>query len=321
MSASGYVKSHRSIFDHWVADDPKTFMAWQEITHSAAYAEYTIEVCGQVIKLERGQVNISNLESRKHFTDKQWRSFLERLIECQMIARSTVRHLGRGNGSIAVYDVVSYDKYQSNSEGMSNGMSKGSAKGSPKERMGRVEPQVEGNPNGMSNGMSKGASYIKEFKEVQELPPLEPTDPETEKAYSEVAYAVGHPTAEWLRDKRDFDFVRAFKDWGDQLEDLWKAAVHHGSRKPGDKAKFRFQDACEGDLDLGVKPPQRQSEIRSAARAAPDLEPGQLVQVPDGSVHEVASAMPAWVSFVDDYQAVRPWECLPVAGHERGVVN
>ena len=118
---------------------------------------------------------------------------------------------------------------------------------------------------------------------------------EDQRAYSEVAYAVGYDNAEWLRDKRGFDYARAYALWGDELENLWKAAVRYESRKPKDKAIFRFQDACEGKLDLEVKPESETVEEDSA----PKIRFGDVVS------HPVEG------EFVADFQALYQdaWRC------------
>ena len=155
---------------------------------------------------------------------------------------------------------------------------------------------------------------IPDFKERSSVRAGNPK--EAKKAYSEVAYAAGHHVAEWLRDKRNFDFVHAFALWGDQLENLWKAAVHCDSRKLGDKAMFRFQDACEGSLDLGVKPPQRQPEIIAGGAARARLSPGDQARTPDGLAHVILDVCPnGMVVFEDDSPPVhmRSFEPLGLA--------
>ncbi len=89
-----------------------------------------------------------------------------------------------------------------------------------------------------SKAQQNESSPYTRFKERTDARACDPEQNQT--AYNEVAYAAGHNVAGWLRDHRDFDFVRAFDLWGEQLEELWKAAVRADSRKPGDKAKFRF---------------------------------------------------------------------------------
>lgn len=55
--------------------------------------------------------------------------------------------------------------------------------------------------------------------------------------------------------KRDFDFEAAVDLWGDTLPDLWKRALRFSNRKFGDQPIYRFKDACERKLDLGLEPP------------------------------------------------------------------
>ena len=289
--------SYRSTFEHWVADDPKTFMAWQEIVHAAAYEDYRLEVSGQTISLARGEVNVTGIESRKFFTDKQWRSFIERLVSCDMIARVAIHQLGRGVGSIAVYHVLSYDSYQAKSEGGAKGgaragatgVANDGAKGTPKERAARQTNELEGEANDGAKGKAsygpsggaKGYPYkknsIREEVKKKDSSDAREESPENRKAFGDVAFASNHHVAEWLRDVRDFDFEQAVAIWGDDLGVLWRAAVRAKSRKPGDQAKFRFQDACEGALDLGVQPSSREQDHPPSAERLP---PGTLVNHP-----------------------------------------
>lgn len=176
-----------------------------------------------------------------------------------------------------------------------------------------VEVELEVEEEGAAQEISQ--TLTAESSEARSLACMkgEPTERDAELFFAEL---LGRETSEHPQIKPNrLRWLRTFSPAS--LKDLHREAFGQTQKPP----LYYFIDSCEGKTASSAKLSPRATEIRSAARAAPDLEPGQLVQVPDGSVHEVATAMPAWVSFVDDYRAVRPWECLPVAGHERGAVN
>jgi hypothetical protein len=129
--------------------------------------------------------------------------------------------------------------------------------------------------------------HIPDFKDRTNARPNE-----EQEAYNEIAYIVGHYNAEWLRDKRGFGFVRSFGRWGDQLETLWQRALRHDHRKPGDRAIFRFQDALEGNLDLGVKPLPGTSALVAPPPAKPPFERYEQVLTPGGEVRTIVEIAP-----------------------------
>lgn len=85
---------------------------------------------------------------------------------------------------------------------------------------------------------------------VEGSPPKERSSERASDSFETVQKIVGPRSAVWLRDKRGFDFDRAVQTWGDRLADVWQKALEHPPRKERDKPIFRFQDACEGELDL-----------------------------------------------------------------------
>ena len=74
-------------FSTWPAQDPKWFMAWEEILTFAAEEEKTeYDLMGRTpIPLRRGEVITSNAYCRRFFSDSQWRAFIRRLVKEGML--------------------------------------------------------------------------------------------------------------------------------------------------------------------------------------------------------------------------------------------
>lgn len=76
---------------------------------------------------------------------------------------------------------------------------------------------------------------------------------QNQDAFQEIARIVkgnGIP----LLVSQDFDFEGAVDLWGDVLPKLWQNAMRFSNRKHGDQPIYRFKDACERKLDLGLEP-------------------------------------------------------------------
>jgi hypothetical protein len=221
-------------------------------------------------------------ELSEHFTYSQWRHMVGVFVKEGMLEISETVNLGDKAGHRQMASVLNWSKYQKTAQSEQQSERRASDSASAERnnvQNGENDTSAQSERRASDSASAERAAVsIKNIQQEKEKRPSEARDPESEKAYGEVAYAAGHNVAEWLRDKRNFDFVRAVALWGDQLEDLWTAAVHADSRKLGDKAKFRFQDACEGDLDLGVKPPP--GGVNGSA-APPAVEYGDVVCHPE----------------------------------------
>ena len=327
MNSLGYVKSYRAMFGHWVADDPKTFMAWQEIVHAAAFADRIEELSGRVVELKRGQVNVSDLKSRRHFSDKQWRSFLERLIECGMLTLNSVVRLGRGNGSVSLYAVTAYEKYQDYSEGVSNGPSKGVSNGPSKgvsnNRPEREEVEVggpsKGPSNGPSKGVSKGPSYIRK-EEVKKLrskeePPQTPREEEKPKRQKQNDHEFD-PASVPLPDSFDRDRFVDFcasrlRRRAPLTEVALKRFVARHESQPAPVLDRMFDNAIvSGWQDLYPLKPQDLEELKAAPmRQGERLPVGSRVEHPTWGADVVRYYTPDGYIVLDDCgAAVQPSE-------------
>lgn len=92
------------------------------------------------------------------------------------------------------------------------------------------------------------------LKEEKELEGRERSSERTpENPFEVVQKIVGTQNAAWLRDRRNFDFALSVATWGEKLPEIWQKALVDPPRKPRDKPIFRFQDACEGILDLPMQ--------------------------------------------------------------------
>lgn len=122
-------------------------------------------------------------------------------------------------------------------------LSRGSSRNPGNEQADNAVPDDENDP-------------LKEEKEEKEEKELEgreerPLEHAPEKnAFETVAEIIGDRDAVWLRDRRGFDFARAVGTFGEKLLEVWQKALADPPRKPKDRATYRFQDACEGVLDL-----------------------------------------------------------------------
>lgn len=239
---------NRALLEHsWLTKNRSCQLAWIYIIGRASF--------------ETGQVNLTEVyrELGDLFESYQWRRFVKRLVKEGMLTAVSVANRGDRIGYEQVAYVANYGKYQG--EKSSRKVPERLPEQLPEplpERYDLQDANTEDDALAAVSAMPErlpvsNKEYSKNLKEKNSSrtrnPELE--DPE---AYSMVAYASSHYVAEWLRDARGFDFARAVAIWGDSLEELWRAAVSAESRRSGDQAKFRFQDACEGGLELGVRP-------------------------------------------------------------------
>ncbi len=283
-----WLKLHRRLLGHpWLNQRAEWFAAWVQILILTDH--------------ETGGVELGEVPARNDMTEMAWRHFVKKLEREGMIFNVRTENKGRAGGMRKLAQVTNWQQYQALPEEQSKEQSLEQSLEQSKEQSkeqsltttdtvqtSQEEQRYEqSKEQGLTRRLEQSLSILdlevksKEGKEDKERT-FEAREPlkssESKKAYGEVAYTVGHHNAEWLRDKRDFNFERVFSVWGEQLEALWRCALDHGSRKAGDRAIFRFQDACEGNLDFeGLSPP---GSVTRQMPATEQLPPGTPVTHP-----------------------------------------
>lgn len=114
----GYIATNRSIFEHWIARNPKRFKAWQWLIADAVHAPQGRRGPWGVIHLERGQ-----LATSVRILARKWRwpktnvsRFLRRLRRDGMIESKTGTLNGTPSGPrldhmITVITICNYEQY------------------------------------------------------------------------------------------------------------------------------------------------------------------------------------------------------------------
>jgi hypothetical protein len=151
----GWIRLHRRLLDHWVMQDPRHLTAWLWILMTAPYESVTIRIPGGGITVPRGHV----LVSVRH-AEREWgvpRSTANRILarlEAEGMLRSVSRHARAGT----LYEIVSYEEYQSTDAQRGNG----SGGGAPHNAdVGPRDGTADETPNGTprsSNGANAPAS-------------------------------------------------------------------------------------------------------------------------------------------------------------------
>lgn len=284
---SGFIKLHRRILNHpWLNDRPEYRLAWEDIILLADH--------------KTGCVVLRNVPAKKFFSRAGWSRFISRLLGDGMLSQLETENQGKRTGKIQSALVTKYHEYHSRPETaparegqlpleeLGTALLGGTA---AEQQRNSTVASTTANSGGQekSSGTAAEQPFYTDLQEVEEVKEVnDRSGDEKQRAYNEVAYIVGHYNANWLKTERNFNFGRSIVLWENKLEILWQRAIQHENRKPRDKAIFRFQDAVEGILDLGVKP-QREAipNFAAASPALPHLSPGDRARTPDGSARTI----------------------------------
>lgn len=103
----GWIKTHRSLLDHWLSEQPDKLGWWVLLLLKASYEDKKVMVGNQLIELKRGQIIASN-----SFLAELWKTsestalrFLNLLERDEMVNRCT-------NRKITILTICNYDSYQ-----------------------------------------------------------------------------------------------------------------------------------------------------------------------------------------------------------------
>ena len=108
----GWVSIYRSVWDHWIWEDPKKFKWWVDLILMANHQPKKIMINNQLITIERGERHTSEaqLAARWGVSRNTVRKFLNLLESDNMIETTKSRQKG------TTYKIVNYSLYQDNSE-------------------------------------------------------------------------------------------------------------------------------------------------------------------------------------------------------------
>lgn len=151
--SSGFVLMHRGVRDHWIWDAPHSpYQAFSDLIFSANWCDITANVDGKLRTISRGQLIVSEVklgQSWKWSRGKVARLF-KLLIQDKMIE---VERLSKGS----LVTILNYEKYQSRTAD------------------GQVTGQQTGHhPKHQLEHQSSTSKELKEFKELNNTPPLPP---------------------------------------------------------------------------------------------------------------------------------------------------
>ena len=104
---SGWIKSYRSKFSHWISDDKDYFYAWDWILHNVNHSDKKVLISGVLVDVKRGEklTSISNFADEVKMTQQRVRSFWALLERDGMIVKKTTSKYTK-------ITVCNYDRYQ-----------------------------------------------------------------------------------------------------------------------------------------------------------------------------------------------------------------
>lgn len=106
----GWVKLHRQLFDNdlWFSEPFTRAQAWIDLFANANHCEKTINIRGNIVKIERGQIGWSELTMCKRWkwSKGKVRRFLKILETEQQIIQQKDRYI------TTIITILNYNKYQ-----------------------------------------------------------------------------------------------------------------------------------------------------------------------------------------------------------------
>lgn len=109
---SGWIKTYRSLADHWLAEQPEKLGWWVLLLLKVAHEDKKVLIGNQPFELKRGQINISyeKLALLWKTSKKSAERFVELLEREQMLTRC-VTH------KVSVLTICNYESYQDRKRG------------------------------------------------------------------------------------------------------------------------------------------------------------------------------------------------------------
>lgn len=113
INTGGWIKVHRSLSEHWLAEHPEKLGWWILLLLKATHEEKKVLVGNQLIELKRGQIvaSLSFLAELWNTSKRTAERFLELLESDKMLSRC-VRQ------KVSIITICNYDGYQVNKNNM-----------------------------------------------------------------------------------------------------------------------------------------------------------------------------------------------------------
>ena len=110
---TGWIKSHRSLMEHWVHEDPFTYRAWCDLLHLVNHKDGKIMFCGEAVTIHKGQrlTSMKKLSLLWNCDVKKVERTLNAFKKDSMIITENFKHKG------TLITIVNYKQYQGFSEG------------------------------------------------------------------------------------------------------------------------------------------------------------------------------------------------------------
>jgi hypothetical protein len=308
-----WIKLHQRLLEHpWLNDKPEWLAAWVQILLTAS---------------DEGTVDLTAIPVREQMSEKAWRRFVDRLESEGMITGRRRVNLGRRKGNRNVAEIASWTAYQSLALSDENeGRSKGGSKGRS-----TVASQTGQTPHeGRSKGRSKGGSlYSLEELDTPPTPSSEPLESPGASTIKAKTPAQLSSEEKWMRRQQFAATAAGSHLLGhlgqlamrteltelERIAGLWtipemKAAWQQAKRDAKHNTNKTYLLILQGHiaLDRSLLP-----ETTGPVREWSGPTRGQLVELPDDTIHEVADVdtIGNWVLF-EDHGPVRPEACSPV---------
>lgn len=109
---SGWIKTYRSLADHWLAEQPEKLGWWVLLLLKVSHEDKKILIGNHLVELKRGQINISfsSLAELWKTSKASAERFVELLEQEQMISRE-VRQ------KVSIITICNYESYQDKKRG------------------------------------------------------------------------------------------------------------------------------------------------------------------------------------------------------------
>lgn len=109
---SGWIKTYRSLADHWLAEQPERLGWWVLLLLKVSHEDKKILMGNQLVELKRGQINISfsSLAELWKTSRASAERFVELLEQEQMISREVRR-------KVSIITICNYESYQDKRRG------------------------------------------------------------------------------------------------------------------------------------------------------------------------------------------------------------
>lgn len=109
---SGWIKTYRSLADHWLAEQPEKLGWWVLLLLKVSHEDKKILMGNQLVELKRGQINISfsSLAELWKTSRASAERFVELLEQEQMISREVRR-------KVSIITICNYESYQDKRRG------------------------------------------------------------------------------------------------------------------------------------------------------------------------------------------------------------